>query len=277
ITAIDVIDIPDHNILIGGFPCQAFSLAGVSKRQSLGYAHGLIDEERGGNLFYEIARILADKRPGAILLENVKNLRGHDKGNTLRVIKSILDKLNYELFIQVIDAQHYVPQHRERLFIVGFHRDVYPDVDFKFPVVPQKRLYNFTDMLDPSPDSKYTLSDNLWKYLQTYKKKHQLRGNGFGFGMVQIKSETVTRTLSARYHKDGAEILIEQPEKNPRRLTPRECARLMGYPEDFVILVSDTQAYRQFGNSVVVPVVTDIAQQMVMAMQEHTQLTLMQD
>lgn len=257
-------NIPDHDILLAGFPCQPFSIAGVSKNKSLGRLHGF-DHKKQGNLFFDIARIILEKKPKAFLLENVKNLKSHDKGNTFRVITEILDKLGYTLFTEVKDAKYYVPQHRERIFIAGFRKDIYPDINFKFPDNPDK-TGKIADILDSKVDKKYTLTDGLWNYLQKYAEKHKAKGNGFGFGLVDLEIDTITRTLSARYYKDGSEILIKQKNKNPRRLTPRECARLMGYDDKFKIVVSDTQAYKQFGNSVCVPLVTAIAKQMIKTM-----------
>jgi DNA (cytosine-5)-methyltransferase 1 len=257
IHSVAVADIPAHNILCGGFPCQPFSIAGVSKKLSLGRKHGF-EDERQGNLFFNIAEILDYHRPDAFVLENVKNLKSHDRGHTFEVIhRTLTEALGYTVYHKVIDAKGVVPQHRERIFLVGFREWR----DFEFPDF-SKEGPTLGSILETKPDPKYTLSDHLWKYLQDYAAKHQAAGNGFGFGLVGPKS--TTRTLSARYHKDGSEILIDQgPRKNPRRLTPRECARLMGYPETFKIPVSDTQAYRQFGNSVVVPVVERIAAEVI--------------
>ncbi len=265
ITAIDASDIPDHDILLGGFPCQPFSIAGVSKKNSLGREHGFRDKT-SGNLFSHIARILDGKQPKAFMLENVKHLKRHDKGRTFEVIRqTLINELDpgYHIFTHIVDAQHYLPQHRERIFIVGFRKDLFPGIEFRFPQPPQTRPVDFPDILEADIEAKYTLSDKLWSYLKAYKTKHLRRGNGFGYGMVADLPGIVTRTLSARYYKDGSEILLYQPYKNPRRLTPRECARLMGYPDSFEIPVSDTQAYKQFGNSVAVPVVKDIAQALV--------------
>ena len=262
-------EIPSHNILLAGFPCQPFSISGVSKKNSLGEKHGFEDKKHG-NLFFEIERILKDKKPEAFMLENVKHLKRHDKGNTFKVIRNILEKkLKYKIYTKVVDGQHYTPQHRERIFIVGFCREFYRDINFEFPEPPSVRQLELTDILQDNVEEKYTLSDHLWNYLQEYKKKHQKKGNGFGFGLVDPAENPVTRTLSARYYKDGSEILIKQRGKNPRRLTPRECARLMGFSDDFEIPVSDTQAYKQFGNSVVVPVVCDIAKVMVQTIQQR--------
>ena len=250
ITKIDESEIPDHDILLGGFPCQPFSLAGVSKKNSLGRLHGFKDETQG-TLFFDIVRILEKKRPKAFLLENVKNLISHDKKKTFTVIKATLEELGYSVYTKVLDGQHFVPQHRERIFIVGFDKKVFKGKEnFVFPGMPQTKQM-IKDILEEKPDPKYTLTDHLWVYLQQYAEKHRLKGNGFGFGLTNL--DGVSRTLSARYHKDGAEILIPQKRKNPRRLTPRECARIQGFPDRFLIPVSDTQAYKQFGNSVVVP------------------------
>ncbi len=261
IRAIDAADIPDHDILLAGFPCQPFSIAGVSKKNSLGHAHGFADRKQG-NLFFEITRILEAKRPPMLLLENVRNLKTHDRGRTFKVIQGELQRLGYCVNYQILDAQFYVPQHRKRIFIVGFNRDSWPDWGFTFPQPPTHGPH-LADILEPHVDNKYTLSDRLWGYLQAYAEKHRRRGNGFGFGLVDPARDRITRTLSARYHKDGSEILIRQAGRNPRRLTPRECARLMGFPDDFGIPVSDTQAYRQFGNSVVVPLVEEVARAML--------------
>jgi len=253
-------EIPPHEILCGGFPCQPFSLAGVSKKNSLGRKHGFEDVKQG-NLFFEIERILRDRKPAAFVLENVKNLRSHDKGNTFKVIyETLTKKLGYQVYYKVIDAISLVPQHRERIFLVGFKTPRY----FEFPKFPAKGP-KLASILDMEVAAKYTLTPNLWVYLQNYAKKHQAAGNGFGFGKVD--GTMTARTLSARYHKDGSEILIDQGAgRIPRRLTPRECARLMGYPESHKIPVSDTQAYRQFGNSVVMPIVAKIASEVVAAL-----------
>lgn len=259
ITKVDARSIPDHDILVAGFPCQPFSIAGVSKKKSLGRATGFEDKTQG-TLFFDVCRILKAKRPAAFMLENVKNLRSHDKGNTFKVIMDSLNELNYEVFTAILDGQHYVPQHRERILIVGFNRERFGNhIDFSFDITPAEPKPVLNDILLPEADveSKYTLSDKLWGYLQNYAAKHKAKGNGFGYGLAP--RDGISRTLSARYYKDGSEILIEQPGKNPRRLTPRECARLMGYPDTFKIPVSDTQAYRQFGNSVVVPLMADVA------------------
>ena len=261
ITEIDEKEIPDHDILVGGFPCQPFSIAGVVSKNHLGREHGFKDKTQG-TLFFDVCRIIKEKQPSAFLLENVKNLQSHDKGNTFKVIINALEQeLNYDIHYKVIDAGKVVPQHRERIFIVGFREPL----DFKFPELVDKRPV-LGDVLEDSVDEKYTLKDGTWNALQRHKAKHKAKGNGFGFNLADKKG--IAKTLSARYYKDGAEILIDQGKKNPRRLTPRECARIMGFPEKFKIPVSDNQAYRQFGNAVVVPVVKEIAKAMVKCMAE---------
>ncbi len=258
ITKVDENDIPDHDILVAGFPCQPFSIAGVSKKQSMGRATGFEDKTQG-TLFFDVCRILKAKRPKAFMLENVKNLCSHDRGRTFKVIRESLDELDYEVFYQVIDGQSFVPQHRERIIIVGFDRKRYGnDIHFSFDIKETNPKPVIRDILEHNVDPKYTLSDKLWTYLQGYAAKHKAAGNGFGYGIADPNG--ISRTLSARYYKDGSEILIEQEGRNPRRLTPRECARLQGFPDTFKITVSDTQAYRQFGNSVVVPLMANVAQ-----------------
>jgi DNA (cytosine-5)-methyltransferase 1 len=276
ITNIIVSDIPSHDVLLAGFPCQPFSIAGVSKKNSLGRAHGFEDKTQG-TLFFDVARIIKEKQPTAFLLENVKNLKSHDKGKTFEVIKETLqDELGYRIFPKVIDGKGFVPQHRERIYIVGFRDDTDFSWDaFRQPKSDAKTMSDILHRQDRSEVSehdflreyifgnegkvndKYILSDKLWSFLYGYAAKHKAKGNGFGYGMVTKKS--TSRTLSARYYKDGSEILVNRGKGNPRRLTPRECARLMGYPDSFKIPVSDTQAYKQFGNSVVMPVIEEIA------------------
>lgn len=266
ITKVNAADIPDHDILVAGFPCQPFSIAGVSKKQSLGRATGFEDKTQG-TLFFDVCRILKAKRPKAFMLENVKNLKSHDRGRTFRVITESLEELNYEVFHAILDGQNFVPQHRERILIIGFDRERYGnDVDFSFDITPADPKPVMHDILEKDVDDRYTLSDKLWAYLQNYAAKHKAAGNGFGYGIAD--PDGISRTLSARYYKDGSEILIRQEGKNPRRLTPRECARLQGFPDDFKIPVSDTQAYKQFGNSVVVPLMTNVAHLVVGKMQE---------
>ena len=285
ITEIDAKDIPAHDVLLAGFPCQPFSIAGVSKKNALGRAHGFMDKAQG-TLFFDVLRILKHHRPAAFLLENVKNLKSHNKGDTFETIKGALEnELGYKISCRVIDAKGYVPQHRERIFIAGFREDTgfdFDKLDFADPAkgptlesilhhegeTPEAH-YTLPDDTEGSNaaslvNSKFTLTDKLWAYLQAYAAKHKAKGNGFGFGLNGPDGKA--RTLSARYYKDGSEILIEQDGKNPRRLTPRECARLMGFDADrntkMHIPVSDTRAYKQFGNAVVVPVITDIAKYM---------------
>lgn len=266
ITKVDAESIPDHDILVAGFPCQPFSIAGVSKKQSLGRATGFEDKTQG-TLFFDICRILKAKRPKAFMLENVKNLCSHDKGRTFKVIQESLEELNYRVFYKIMDGKSYVPQHRERIVIVGFDMERYGNVeDFNFEFEPVEKLPVVLDILEKDVADKYTLSDKLWNYLQNYAAKHKEAGNGFGYGIAPL--DGITRTISARYYKDGSEILIAQSGKNPRRLTPRECARLQGFPDSFKIPVSDTQAYKQFGNSVVVPLMEQVAKKVVAKLEE---------
>ncbi|CAE6721672.1 DNA-cytosine methyltransferase [Paraburkholderia domus] len=273
-------EVPSHDVLLGGFPCQPFSIAGVSKKNALGRPHGF-ECTTQGTLFFDVARIIAAKRPAAFLLENVKNLLSHDKGRTFDVIlQTLRDELGYEVHYRVVDGQHFTPQHRERIIIVGFRgKTSFSWDDLRLPESGPRlgSILHRTDGSEPvlawdhdrffdhtakRVQPKYTLTPNLWTYLQNYAAKHRAAGNGFGFGMAY--PDSVTRTLSARYHKDGSEILVYQGEQSrPRRLTPRECARLMGFPDTFRIPVSDTQAYRQFGNSVVMPVMREMARIML--------------
>ncbi len=283
--------IPQHDVLLAGFPCQPFSLAGVSKKNALGRAHGFACDTQG-TLFFDVVRIIDARRPPIFVLENVKNLKSHDGGKTFRIIMQTLDELGYEVSDaadmgaddpKIIDGQHFLPQHRERIVLVGFRRDLGLHKGFTLRDIPDyypARRPDFGELLDPIVDKKFILTPVLWKYLYRYARKHQAKGNGFGYGMVDpTRPGSVARTLSARYYKDGAEILIDrgwdkalgekdfddpQNQKHrPRRLTPRECARLMGFEQSqgyqFRIPVSDTQAYRQFGNSVVVPVFAAVA------------------
>jgi DNA (cytosine-5)-methyltransferase 1 len=264
IRQVDIAAIPDHDLLAAGFPCQPFSIAGVSKRQSLGMAHGFRCENQG-NLFFQLAEIVEAKRPRVLFLENVKNLKSHDKGRTWQVIREQLEDLDYWIFDKVIDAAAWVPQHRERVYIVCFDRKAFPVCpEFEFPEAEERRKPMLIDILEPDPDPKYTLSEHLWNYLQRYAEGHRAKGNGFGFGLVNPMG--ISRTLSARYYKDGSEILIPRGEgKPPRRLTPLECGRLMGF-EERKIVVSDTQAYRQFGNAVVPKVVEAVGRQIIQVM-----------
>jgi len=277
VAELDATEIPDHDLLLAGFPCQPFSIAGVSKKNSLNRPHGF-DDPTQGTLFFDVKRILAAKRPRALLLENVKNLLSHDKGRTFRTILSVLESdLGYRVSYRVIDGKCFTPQHRERLFIVGFRdSDGFDLNSMSLPPTGQHTVGEILHKIGDTPlahDSgrfcgtdgraleKFTLTDHFWGYLQDYAAKHKAAGNGFGYGLVS--PDKTTRSLLARYYKDGSEILIDQPDVGrPRRLTPRECARLMGFGNDFRIPVSNTQAYKQFGNSVVVPAVTAIAQYM---------------
>lgn len=276
ITKIKASDIPDHDVLLAGFPCQPFSIAGVSKKNALGRKHGFADETQG-TLFFDVARIIEAKRPKVFLLENVKNLVSHDKGRTFDVIKRTLaEDLGYHIHTRILDGQHFVPQRRERIAIVGFREpQEFSWEQLELPEKGHRRLGDilhkedgtepeiewdggrFFDYDKKSVKEKYILTEKLWSYLKAYKKKHEAKGNGFGFGLVG--EDDIARTLSARYYKDGSEILVKRGRKNPRRLTPRECARLMGFPDSFRIPVSDTRAYKQFGNSVVMPAFAEVA------------------
>ncbi|HEL4845400.1 TPA: DNA (cytosine-5-)-methyltransferase [Stenotrophomonas maltophilia] len=278
ITKVHENDVPDHDVLLAGFPCQPFSIAGVSKKNSLGRPHGFSDKTQG-TLFFDVARIIQAKRPRAFLLENVKNLVSHDQGRTFTTIMDVLkNELGYHVEAKVINGKHFGPQHRERIIIVGFREETpftFDDLELPdFDISP--RMGSVLHRQDGSEGEdqpyiagskgkvldKYTLSDKLWEYLQNYAAKHRDKGNGFGFGLVT--PDSTCRTLSARYYKDGSEILVSQgARKNPRRLTPRECARLMGFDDNFRIPVSDTRAYKQFGNSVVVPVIGEVARIML--------------
>ncbi len=276
IREVDAAAIPEHDVLVAGFPCQPFSIAGVSKKNALGRLHGFQDETQG-TLFFDVLRVLMHHRPAAFLLENVKNLKSHDKGRTFEVIRrKLTEELGYTLHTRIIDAANFVPQHRERIVMVGFRENTGFSHDDL--VLPGRAGRGMRDVLHPEngseapeshftigPDAKvsdkYTLTDKLWQYLQGYAAKHKAAGNGFGFGLVD--GDSISRTLSARYYKDGSEILVSRGTGNsPRRLTPRECARLMGYDDSFRIPVSDTQAYKQFGNSVAVPVFAEVARLM---------------
>ena len=253
ITKINEKDIPDHEILVGGFPCVAFSQAGLKK----GF------EDTRGTLFFDIARIIREKRPRSFLLENVKNLLGHDNGKTFTVIRNTLEQMNYAVFYKVFAAKDFgVPQNRERIYIVGFDKNTVPNFEeFHFPEPPMLPT-SVGNILEKKVDEKYTLSDALWEGHQRRKVENAAAGKGFGYSLFNGKSP-YTNTISARYYKDGSEILIEQKGKNPRKITPREASRLQGFPEEFIIPVSDTQAYKQFGNSVAVPVIHSIAENIV--------------
>lgn len=293
--------IPDHQVLLAGFPCQPFSLAGVSKKNALGRAHGFECQVQG-TLFFDVARILAAKKPPFFVLENVKNLKSHDKGRTFAIIMATLDELGYDVAdanddglpdAKIIDARHFLPQHRERIVLVGIRRDSGLSNGFSLRALPAlypQKVPSLHSLLEPEPEAKYTLSPTLWNYLYQYAKKHKAKGNGFGFGLNDPRNLNIcVRTLSARYYKDGSEILIdrgwdhaqgeadfqqaENMARRPRRLTPRECARLMGFEAPgeakLRIPVSDTQAYKQFGNSVVVPVFAAVAQLLLPLIEQY--------
>ncbi|MGF7078596.1 DNA (cytosine-5-)-methyltransferase [Mucilaginibacter sp. UYCu711] len=261
------------DILCGGFPCQPFSIAGVSKKNSLGRKHGFEDEKQG-NLFFHVAEIIEKHRPKAFFLENVKNLVSHDKGNTFKVIKATLEDLGYSFNHRVLNGKHFVPQHRDRTIMVGFDKKEFGEnvaFDFNLVELPEADK-QIKSILKSDVDPKYTLSEHLWNYLQGYAKKHKEKGNGFGFGLVNL--DGISRTMSARYYKDGAEILIPQNGSVPRRLTPDECAALQGYPvnlgdKSFRIPVSDNQAYKQFGNSVVTPLIEAVGKEIATVLRTH--------
>ncbi len=245
ITKIDPKEIPKFDILLAGFPCQPFSNAGLKK--------GFNDTR--GTLFFDIAKIVKYHQPKVVFLENVKGFKNHDKGKTFKVVKTTLENLGYKVFEKILNAKYYgVPQNRERIYIIGFLNH---DIDFKFPEKTEQKV-KVGDILDDEVDEKYTISDKLWAGHQRRKLEHKAKGNGFGYSIFNHNSE-YTSTLSARYYKDGSEVLIEQKNKNPRKLTPREAGRLQGFPNNFKIVVSDTQAYKQFGNSVAVPVIEELA------------------
>ena len=278
--------IPDHDILTAGFPCQPFSLAGVSKKNSLGRLHGF-DDPTQGTEFFKIKEILKIKKPTAFLLENVKNLKSHDKGNTFKVIEEALDKIGYTFDYKIIDAAHWVPQHRERIYIVGFKKELNiskEDIKEMFPKPPKKRIYELEDIILPEAEmkekygDKYTIGIGTWNSLKRHKEKHASKGNGFGFNMIKKPfADKVTRTMSARYYKDGAEILLEQEGDVPRRITPLEACKIQGFPKKCYKFfngkveqpVSDAQAYKQFGNSVAVPVIKEIAKNIVCFINEN--------
>jgi DNA (cytosine-5)-methyltransferase 1 len=253
ITKIEASDVPDHDILVGGFPCQAFSQAG----KKMGF------EDTRGTLFFDVARIIKGKRPKAFLLENVRNLLSHDHGRTFKVIKNTLEELNYEVYYTTFHARDFgAPQNRERIYIVGFDKSQVSNYDtFQYPLPPKPKT-RVGDILEKNVDDKYTISDKLWEGHKRRKAEHKAKGNGFGYSLFNADSP-YTNTISARYYKDGSEILIDQPNKNPRKLTPREASRLQGFPDDYIIPVSDTQAYKEFGNSVCVPVIHAIAEQIL--------------
>ncbi|MBN2824126.1 MAG: DNA cytosine methyltransferase [Campylobacterales bacterium] len=260
ITKIDEAQIPQHDILLAGFPCQAFSIAG----KRLGF------EDTRGTLFFEVARIIKHHQPKVVFLENVKGFVNHDKGNTFKVIKDTLEELGYKVFAKVLNAKDFgVPQNRERIYIVGFWDTT---IEFEFPKALNKEV-KVGDILEDNVDTKYTISDKLWAGHQRRKLEHKAKGNGFGYSLFNANSN-YTSTMSARYYKDGSEILIAQEGKNPRKLTPREAGRLQGFPDDFKIIVSDVQAYKQFGNSVSVPVIETISKKILHYLLKQNNLLL---
>ncbi|WP_299311648.1 DNA (cytosine-5-)-methyltransferase [uncultured Aquimarina sp.] len=279
-------DIPNHDILVAGFPCQPFSLAGVSKKNSLGRLHGF-DDPTQGTEFFKIKEILRIKRPSAFLLENVKNLKSHDKGNTFNIICEALDDANYTYDTNIIDGAHWVPQHRERIYFIGFHKDLNitkEEIKELFPKPPKERIYDLAEIIMPEEEmqrkygQKYTLGLGTWNSLKRHKENHAKKGNGFGFNLIQKPFRgKITRTMSARYYKDGAEILIEQNGEIPRRITPLEACKLQGFPKSCYDFfngnleqpVSDVQAYKQFGNSIAFPVVNEIAKNMTNFIREN--------
>ena len=280
---IDIDDIPDHDILTAGFPCQPFSLAGVSKKNSLGKLHGF-DDPTQGTEFFKVKEILKNKKPKAFLLENVKNLKSHDKGNTYRIIEKELKKIGYTFESKIIDAANWVPQHRERIYIVGYRNDIYKDGSLNevFKRLQPKKLYDLADVIidELLVNKKYTIGEGTWNTLLKHKKNHALKGNGFGYSLIESPYDgKTTRTISARYGKDGAEILIKQSgDKRPRRITPLEACKLQGFPQKCYKYyngtidqpISDTQAYKQFGNSVAVPVIKAIAKSIVITLNNLT-------
>ena len=260
ITQVELTEVPRHDILIGGFPCQPFSHAGLKR----GF------EDTRGTLFFDVARIIDHRKPSMVLLENVKGFTTHDKGRTMAVVKETLEELGYNVFHKVLNAKDFgLPQNRERVFIVAINKKKMGSIGFEYPT-PSKVETKLGDILDAKVDEKYTISNKLWAGHKRRLKEHRAKGNGFGYSLFNTKSP-YTSTISARYYKDGSEILIEQKDANPRKLTPREAARLQGFPERFKIPVSDNQAYKQFGNSVAVPVIHAIAKNMVKLMENPEQ------
>lgn len=268
ITKISPKDIPKHDVLLAGFPCQPFSKGGISTRKKLNRKNGFHDKNQG-RIFFHIAKIISEKKPKAILLENVPQLERMDGGNTFGFIIKTLEKAGYTIHHKIINSEKVVPQRRSRLFIVG----MLTHSDFEFPEIPDLKP-QLRNILQRNVDEKYTLSDNLWKWLQKHAKKHEKKGNGYGYRIADLNGTACT--LSARYGKDGSEILIPQRGKNPRKLTPRECARLMGFPDQFRIIVSNAQAYKQFGNTVVVPVVYIIGHNIVSSLKFETNSSLLE-
>ena len=264
ITKILIKKIPKHDILLAGFPCQPFSKGGYATRKKLGKKNGF-DDTIQGNIFYRLTKIISKTKPKVVFLENVRKLEVHDKGRTLKIILSKLESLGYSVNYKVISARTVVPQRRERLYIVATRKGI----DFEFPKIPDLKP-QLKLILEKNIDKKYILSDNTWNWLQRHAKKHSKMGNGFGFRLAD--TEKTACTLSARYGKDGSEILIPRRSGNPRKLSPRECARLMGFPDNFKIVVSDTQAYKQFGNSVVIPIIYLIGFELLKALKINNKI-----
>lgn len=275
VTKINPEQVEKFDILCAGFPCQAFSLGG--KQQ------GFLDEKGRGTIFFNIADIITAKRPPLLFFENVKNLLTHDKKRTFKVIQEKLNSMNYYHHYFVMNAQHFVPQRRQRIFIVGADKTLFTQLEFNTLIQNIQADYEhqetlplprISDILEDNVDPKYTISDKLWNFLQAHANKHKNKGNGFGFGLVDPEVDINTRTLTARYYKDGSEILIKQKNKNPRKLTPREAARLMGFPDSFQQTSSSTQSYKQMGNSVVIPIVKMFAKHMTQALELKKQQSL---
>ena len=255
ITKIKPYELPSFNLLLAGFPCQPFSMAG----RKLGF------EDARGTLFFDIAQKIEFHKPEVVFLENVKNIESHDKGKTFKIIINTLEDLGYKIFHKVLNAKDFgVPQNRERIYIIGFKGNA----DFEFPVPPKQKT-RVGDILEKNVDPKYTISDRLWAGHQRRKREHREKGNGFGYSLF-TEDSLYTSTISARYYKDGSEILIAQKGKNPRKITPREAARLQGFPEWFQTPVSDVQAYKQFGNSVSIPVIEALAKKIKEVMCKNT-------
>jgi DNA (cytosine-5)-methyltransferase 1 len=277
IRTIDASSIPDFDILCAGFPCQPFSIAGVSKKRSLGRATGFEDKTQG-TLFFDVCRLIKEKQPKAFFLENVKNLKSHDHGNTWEIIyETLTQDLGYKVYFKIVDGKNWVPQHRERIFIVGFNPDLIDDDEgFEIPLHPSTdyEYKNLSEILEPHVPEKYTLGPGTWACLQRRKIEQRAKGNGFGYTLLPevLTPKTITSTISARYYKDGAEILIPQGEGNrPRRLTVKEAMQLQGLdPNTFVFPVGDNKAYKQIGNSVVIPAIKETGKAIISFLKEHT-------
>lgn len=249
--------VPDHDVLAAGFPCQPFSHAGVSARNSVGKDHGFKCDTQG-TLFFDVMRISVVKKPQVLFLENVRNIEGHDKGLTFNVIKNSIEEIGYEFKYSIIDASPLVPQRRVRCYMVCFRKDL--EIDFKFPDINGEPLA-LKSILEKNVPEKYTISDRLWAGHINRTKRNLERGTGFTAHLANL--DRPSNTIVARYGKDGKECLVPQGNNNPRLLTPRECARLQGFPEEFKISAARTPAYKQFGNSVAVPVIEEISKNIV--------------